>query len=270
MLSVKTTSLRKRSIDKAVNNIISIYPQYTQFVMALCTLQGQMWASKVRNAIKLDYNSLIEAIKENGEYFGIKNVGCSNLKYQDDSLEITDEIISFFDKVLHDKTILDKEEIAVFDEIFYSKKIVVNKRVATKIIEPALIKIFNKYNDSFLELNTKLQNIGNDLDEEIIIAFHDIEILFELSSLFGYYRLRTEDINIREINKTMAKLIKALNTYPFDNDVEQIINLKFKGMKINKISETLNKHHSYVEKRIKMGFEAFEWILWGYTAKYYI
>lgn len=114
-----------------------------------------------------------------------------------------------------------------------------------------------------------LQDIGSDLDEEIIIAFHDIEILFELASLFGYYHLRTEDINKNDVNETMLKLIKALDDYPFDNDVKKIVTLKFKGMKINKICEYLGKHHSYVEKRLEMGFEAFEWILWGYMAKVY-
>ena len=265
MLSIKTTSLRKRTADKAINKIVEEHPEYETIARYLCDFQGQRWADSIRKQTKLDTASLMDAIKENGEYFGIKNVGFSSMDFQKATLEFTDEILNFLDTALRKDNFFDVER-ELIGNLFYGKPTSVNERKLTKATEPMFLKIFERNYLKFDELLEQLKDIKDGLDEETEIVFHDIEILFRLSALFRDFVPRTSDINKRDIYCIMSQAIDQLKYYPFDDDVKTVLQMKFKKENIYAICNKLKKHHDYVEKRYYTGLEALKWIFWGYTA----
>lgn len=265
MLSLKTTSLRKRTADKAINNIVDEYPEYSTIAKYLCEFRGQVWAREVRKDAKLDTISLLEAIKDNGEYFGIRNVGFNPLEYQKTTLEITDEIINFFDDALH-QDCFDSIERELIDELFYAKVSYTSERKLTPKIEPMFRKIFENNYHEFDELLSGAKALTDDMEEDIEVVYHDVEILFKLSSLFRDFAPRTSEINKKDVYYYMSQAIDQLEYYPFEKDVKTVMKKRFDNDNFLSICKSMRKHHDYVEKRYYVGLDALRWIFWGYTA----
>lgn len=265
MLSLKTTSLRKRTADKAINNLVEDHPEYSTIAKYLCEFCGQVWAREVRRNAKLDTISLLEAIKENGEYFGIKNVGFNPLEYQKTTLENTDDIIDFFDDALN-QDYFDSIERELIDELFYGKVSYTNERRLTPKIEPLFEKIFENNYLEFDKLLEDMEEMTADLEEEIEVVYHDVEILFKLSSLFRDFAPRTSEINKKDVCYYMSQAIDQLEYYPFEKDVKIVMKKRFNNDNILAICKSMRKHHDYVEKRYYVGLDALKWIFWGYTA----
>lgn len=265
MLSLKTTSLRKRTADKAINTIVDEHPEYATIAEYLCEYRGQVWARKVRVNANLDTASLLEAIKENGEYFGIQNVGFNPLEYQKTTLEVTDNIINFFYEALH-QDYFDELEREIIDELFYGKMSYTNERKLTPKIEPMFLKIFENNYFEFETLLLNLKTLTVDLEEDIEVVYHDIEILFKLASLFRDFAPRTSEINKKDVYYYMSKAIDQLDYYPFEKDVKIVMKKRFNHDNFLAICKSMRKHHDYVEKRYEVGLDALRWIFWGYSA----
>lgn len=265
MLSLKTTSLRKRTADWAINNLVEEQPEYSTIAKYLCEFQGQIWAREVRKSAKLDTVSLLEAIKENGEYFGIRNVGFNPLEYQKTTLEATDEIIDFFDDALHQEY-YDSIEKELIDELFYRKVSGISERKLTPKIEPMFKKIFENNYREFDALLSGTKAITSDLEEDIEVVYHDIEILFKLSSLFRDFTQKTPEINKKDVYYYMLQAIDQLKNFPFEKDVKTVMRKRFDNDNFSTVCKSMRKHHDYVEKRYYIGLDALRWIFWGYTS----
>lgn len=264
MLNLKTTSSSKSKVNRVINEIVSKHPEYTAIAKYLCEFQGQIWASEIRKKTNLDTGSLLDAIQENSEYFGIKNVGYSSLEYQKATLQITDEILDYFDSILKDESFSDIEK-ELIDNLFYGKKANSTQYKLTSKIDLFFEKLFSKNYREFDVLLQKLDLFKITLDEDIEIVFHDIEILFKLSSLFRDFVPKTNEINKRDIYCLMSQAIDELEYYPFETEVKTVMQKSFERDNISTICNDLGKHHDYVERRYSLGLEALKWIFWGYT-----
>ncbi len=264
MLTLKTTSSKKATANGVINEIVNHHPEYKTIARYLCEFQGQTWASEIRKKTGLDTGSLLDAIQENGEYFGIRNVGYSTLEYQRATLQITDEILDYFNSILNDNSFSDIEK-ELIDNLFYGKEAKSSHYKLASKIEPLFNKIFSENYHEFDILLKKLDSIDETLDEDIEIVFHDIEILFKLASLFRDFVPKTTEIDKRDIYCLMQQAINELKYYPFNADVKIVMQKSFERNNISTICNYLGKHHDYVERRYNFGLDALKWIFWGYT-----
>lgn len=263
MIKLKTTNNSQIVANIILNKLEREHPEYKTILSFLSLYQLQVWASDSRKIIQMDIESLEEAILENGEYFGIKNIYHDSLGYQKKSLEITDEILLFFSKMFNDES-LTKTEKKTLDAIFVSGA-KINSKTLKNNLPKALLKLFKKYNDDFLKYAEKLNSISEDLDIEMLIAYHDVEILFKLVGLLNSLNFRTMDINKKDVYQIMCKAIDMLEDYPFDEDVKEVMAYSFLGINHKQIGLKLNRHRDYVEARYKKGLEALQCIFWGYA-----
>lgn len=254
---------RQKTINNILNDMVKKYPNYERIISYLCLYPLQSWASEMRDEVCLDAYSLERALADNDEYFGFRNIDSSSLTYQKESLRITSEILYLFDCMMTDDC-LNKSERKVISFIFFEGEDISHK-LLTDNLEPALLKVFSKYNDQFLDLADEIDCVGNELSEETLLAFHNIKVLFELTSLLGRYDCITIDINKKDIYAVMLSCIKALENYPFSPMVKKVTLQKFYGKTTDSIVKDLRKHADYVNERYKKGLEALEAIFWGYA-----
>lgn len=264
MINLKTTSTSQLVSNVVLNQFEREHPEYRTILSFLSFYPLQVWANESRKIIQMDIESLEEAILENGEYFGIKNVYHDSLGYQKKSLKITNEILLFFDKMLNDES-LTKAEKKVIDSIFITGA-KTNSKAIRNYLEKALLKLFPKYNDEFMKYANELNSVSADLDIETLIAYHDIEILFKLVGLLNSLNFKTMDINKKDVYQIMCEAINLLDDYPFDEDVKKIMAYSFVGMNHKQVALKIGRHRDYVEVRYRKGLEALECIFWGYAS----
>lgn len=264
MQSLKTVSEWSHSANNIVKKMITEHPEYENIANYMCAYPLQKWAKEVRKNVNVDITSLEDAINENGTYFGIRNLYDESMNYQKMSLELTDEILEFFDEVFKDKD-LNEEQKIIINGIFYGDEII-DKNLLIREFEKTLLKLFKKYNDNFSLYFDDISNINSSLEPEILVAYHDIEILFKLTSLLGSFKCKTFEVNRGDVYQIMKGTIKNLNNYPFEKDIEPIMIKKFYGKSDLGVSREIGRHPDYIRARYKKGLEALHSIFFGYTS----
>lgn len=263
MQKLLSTSPYQLTANIIFNQIEREYPEYSSFLSYLSVYQLQVWAREVRENLEVDISSLEEALMESSEYFGIRNISSNSLSYQKKSLEVTDEIISFIETVLEDDELSRFEKEAI--QIGFYGDGDIQQMTFKKNFRDALIKLLSKYNSQFQQYADKVEAINADLDVEILVAYHDTEILLKLVSLLGRVGYVTVDINKNDVYSIVAEAIKALDDYPFADNVRKVTGLMFLGKQQKYILEVVGKQRDYVIDKYKKGLEALQCIFWGYT-----
>ena len=81
------------------------------------------------------------------------------MNYQKMSLELTDEILEFFDNVFKDDELNERQK-KIIDGIFYGVG-ELKKSLVAKELKNTLLQLFKKYNDSFLLYFDDISNIND-------------------------------------------------------------------------------------------------------------
>lgn len=264
MQSLKTMSEWEHSANNIIKKMVTEYPEYETIANYTCAFPLQKWAKEIRKSMNIDITSLEDAINDNGTYFGIKNLYSESMNYQKMSLELTDEILEFFDNVFKDDELNERQK-KIIDGIFYGVG-ELKKSLVAKELKNTLLQLFKKYNDSFLLYFDDISNINDTLEPEVLVAYHDIEILFKLTGLLGNYKCITFEIDRGDVYQIMKGTIKNLEKYPFEKDVEPIMIKKFYGKSDLGVSREICRHPDYIRVRYKKGLEALHSIFFGYTS----
>lgn len=272
MRTLKTTSNRSNSANKVIKKLVSEHPEYEEICDYLCMYPLQKWASNVRKSVNIDIYSLNQAITNNGEYFGIKNLYDGSMSYQKLSLKLTDEMITFFEDMFNDES-LDKTQKSIIENLFLNSKKTIRAKEITSKFEETLLMLFEKYNDEFLKYLDDMVDINIELGSEISILYHNTEGLFNFATCLknskkGKYKFNDVDEEI--VCRVIQNTIDCLTKYPFLDNVNIIMQRKYEGWNNSKIGkEELAKfkhgHNEYVTRRYEEGIEALHSIFWGYT-----
>lgn len=265
---ILSTSKNTISINRVLNEIAETHPEYEKMISYACLYELQVWASEKRKELDIDVCSLEKALADNSEYFGLRNFDSKSLSYQKRSLRLTEEMLFLFDSMFSDEGLRD-EQLKIINSAFcgekVSKKVIDETKEFAEALEETLLMLFEKYNDEFSKIANQIDEINNELDPEMKIAFHDTQILFELISILGRNRYRMYDLDKKSACEIMRLSIQTLGTYPFSDQVKRITMEVFRGKTIYRIQTELGRHRDFVKERYLRGLEALECIFWGYT-----
>lgn len=270
MNELKTISNRKNSANKVIKRIYIEHPEYEEICDYLCMYPLQKWASDIRKTINIDAYSLEQAIINSGEYFGITNLYDGSMKYQKLSLKLTDEIMTFFERMFKDEN-LNKMQKNIIENLFLDNSKTIRAKEVSSKFEETLLILFKKYNDEFLEYLDDMVDINIELGSEMSILYHNTETLFKLVSVLKNSKEEYDVATFEKekLCKVMEDAIKCLSNYPFLDNVEDVMDSKYQSYNNSKIGKKFanqgHGHNDYVNKRYEEGLEALHSIFWGYT-----
>lgn len=260
-------TVSNNKINTIINQIVDEHLEYEPFFVFLSSFALQSWAYNIRKNLNIDVSNLEKAIEDRKEYFGI-TVYSDSMNYQKKCLTLSKNIVQRLDKILTDKSLLNKEEIMLLSNVFYGNNKFQLSKTYLNDLKEIFIKLADKYSEEFEGYYIKLNEITDALDEETYITFHDAELLFLLSSKFALQKVFLYEANGDEVYAIMLGAIHSLESYPFEKDIEWVLMEKFKGKRDYAFKKEYGLSSDYVTKRYFDGIDAINAICWGFNIKF--
>ena len=258
-LEIYTTSSHSKFMLETINEIVKENPEYYYIAKYFCCYPIQEWSRQKRNDINIDLSSLENMKETNGIYAGI--IVHDQMDLQSLSLKLTDEILASFNTIF--SQLKSKHDIEIIDDFLGKSEC--SRYLIKKYLKPLLIKIFSNNYLKFNDYHSTINDMQNQIDDEIYIAYHDMEYLISVVRTLKFNNVKTDNVDSLTASHTIWKLIYSLNSNPYTKDCFKIIKLSYENCGINEIAKILDKPRSYVKDRYFKGLKALEIVLWGYS-----
>lgn len=265
-LTLYSLSEHRKHANKLINEIVEENKEYYNIAYCFCSYMVQKWALEKRKSIKIDLDDLRLAIDDNSDYFGIKTH--QKMDFQRQTLEITNEIIDEVENVLDAcEDVLTVSEQRAFFDIFCDEPS--SKYIVCNYFRDAAETIFELYYQEFDRYIEELKAINSEIDEDIYIAYHDADNLIYIMANYrkGKKSDRDSNVDYKKAYETLEELIDAMDDYPFNENVNDVLLNYLKGYKEVEIAYRLGKSRTYTKRRKEEGIKILEILIWGISAK---
>lgn len=258
-IEIYTKSKHSKFILDTVNELVKENPDYYFVANCFCLYPIQEWSRQKRNEINIDLSSLENMKETNGVYAGI--IVHDQMELQTLSLELTDKILQNFKNIF--SNLNSKHDIAIINDFLGNEEC--SRYLIKTHLKPLLAKIFSNNYVKFNHYQLTINNMLDQIDDEVCIAYHDVEYLISVVRTLKFNNIKTDNVDSLTANNTLWKLIYSLNSNPYTADCFKIVKLTYEDCSLNEIAKILNKSRSYVKNRYSRGIKAMEIVLWGYS-----
>lgn len=249
-----TKSERNLLSIRTLNTIIQENHEYANTVYILSMLPALIWSYKLKAKKEFEIQNfekqLFPSNNQNQGYdYAIIN------KKMVEIIELVNEgILSIKDKegeCLKAIHLIGYEDVSNFIMKNYYQSAVIN------LCEMISVQLNNKVD--------KLMEYYENLSAEDLIAFHDINLLFDLLRSSKKAKDKNFFDNTADCLNQLATLLSTYVVEP--KEIKQIMCLYINGETEMSISEKTNKSRTYIRTRIAEGKEAISILLWGITSR---
>lgn len=263
-LELFSLSTHKKFAEKIINDLVSSNSEYEPIAYCFCNFALQKWCIEKREQIKIDLQTLNDAILNSDSYFGFETH--KNMEFQKETLELNDSTVARIEKIIElSPFLLNKSEVRAVEDIFLNNES--SKYIVCNYLKTALTKLFVAYKDEFNEILNKKNEILDAVDEEMYLTYHSADnLLYIANCTKNHVNSKLNGIDFKDTYETVKRTIELLGSCPFKDDLKFIIMRHFNGNTVSSTAELLGRSRTYVQFRKDNGLKIIEHLIWGMFA----